>query len=72
MSTPSNTAQRLSHLHLSDSEHPSWSEAFTPATRCEQIDEDLFAARSVSSLLIAIVVFGVSLGTLAVVLATLL
>ena len=60
------TPQTLTKLHLTEVEHPRWSGAFTETTRCHQIDDDLFAARSVSGLLIAIVTGGALLGAFAV------
>lgn len=66
------TPLRLVELHLTDEEHPVWSKMFDEPLRCAQIEEDLFAARSVTGILIAIVTFGALLGTLAVGLATLL
>ena len=66
------TPQTLNQLHLSADEHPRWSGAFAEATRCEQIEEDLFAARSVTGVLMAIVTFGAVLGALGVILTTLI
>ena len=66
------TPQRLAELHLTEKEHPLWSESFDDTIRCTQIEEDLVAARSVTGVLIAIVTFGALLGALAVALATLL
>ena len=65
------TTGQLAELHLTPDEHPCWSGAFPEAMRCTQVEEDLFAARSVSGVLIAIVTFGALLGALAVCLATL-
>ena len=56
----------LSQYHLTDGEHRQWSDAFSAQARCAQIDEDLFAARSVSVVLVAIVACGTLLGALGV------
>lgn len=48
--------------------HPVWSGAFDPVVRAQQLDEDLFASRSVSGVLIAIVTGGMLLGVLGVLL----
>ena len=66
------TPQTLNQLHLTETEHPQWSGAFSEAVRCHQIEEDLFAARSVSGVLIAIVTFGALLGAFGVVVAWLI
>ena len=66
------TSEELAKLHLTPQEHPCWSDTFAEAARCAQVDDDLFAARSVSALLMAIVTFGAVLGALGVGLATLL
>lgn len=60
------TAQSLDELRLTDNDHPCWSNAFTETNRCHQIEEDLFAARTVSALLMAIVTGGALLGGFAV------
>ena len=65
------TPQTLAQLHLNEEEHPRWTDAFEESTRCAQIEDDLFAARSVSGVLIAIVTGGALLGVLGVVLALL-
>jgi hypothetical protein len=58
----------LQKFHLNNQDHAHWNRTFDASVRCTQIDEDLFAARSVSAVLIAIVSFGALLGALAVVL----
>ena len=65
------TPGQLAQLHLTDEQHPCWSGAFSEAARCEQIEEDLFAARSVTGVLITIVCVGALLGALTVAVATL-
>jgi hypothetical protein len=62
----------LQRIRLTQTEHPVWSQAFVEPVRCDQVEEDLFAARTVCGVLIAIVTGGALLGALAVVLATLL
>jgi hypothetical protein len=59
----------LDQFHFAGKDHAQWNRAFTAPVRCAQIEEDLFAARSVSGVLIAIVTFGALLGALAVGLA---
>lgn len=59
----------LQKFKLQDKDHVEWNRAFDPQVRCLQIQEDLYAARSVSGVLIAIVAFGAILGALAVGLA---
>jgi hypothetical protein len=59
----------LQKFHLQDKNHASWNRSFDAQMRCAQIDEDLFAARSVSGVLIAIVTFGALLGVLGTLLA---
>ena len=66
------TSRELADLHLTPQEHPRWSGAFPEAMRCAQVEEDLFAARSVSAVLMAIVTFGALLGALGVCVATLM
>ena len=63
------TPQALAELRLTENEHPCWSGAFTETTRCHQIEDDLFAARTVSALLMAIVTAGALLGGFAVLMA---
>lgn len=63
------TPQHLEELHLTKAEHPLWSDAFAEQARCAQVEEDLFAARSVAAVLMAIVTFGALLGALGVMLA---
>jgi len=72
MATGKITSQRLAELHLTEKDHPLWSGAFAEPARCQQVEEDLFAARSVTGVLIAIVTFGALLGALGVLVATLL
>ena len=66
------TPARLAELHLTPQDHPLWTGAFTQTARCDQVDEDLFAAHSVSGVLIAIVTGGALLGALGVLFATML
>ena len=66
------TPETLAKLHLTEGDHPQWSGSFTEAARCDQVEDDLFAARSVSTLLMAIVTFGALLGTLGVFIAWLI
>lgn len=72
MAAVNETNMRLATLHLTEVEHPLWSGAFVASDRCAQIDEDLFAARSVTGVLIAIVSGGALFGALTVLAATLL
>lgn len=65
------TSEELAKFHLTPQEHPCWSGTFSEPTRCAQVEEDLFAARSVAAVLMAIVTFGAVLGAMGVVLATL-
>ena len=64
------TPARLAELHLTTQDHPLWSGTFSETARCDQVDEDLFAAHSVAGVLIAIVTGGALLGALGVLLAT--
>jgi hypothetical protein len=62
----------LAQFNWTDAEHPAWNAKFSEQLRCAQIDEDLFAARTVSAVLITIVFLGTALGALAVGLAMLI
>jgi hypothetical protein len=65
-------AQMRKHFRMIDAEHPLWEKNFDETVRTAQMEEDLFAAKSVCGVLITIVTGGVLLGVLAVLLATLL
>ena len=72
MATEKVTPEQLTQLHLTDNEYPRWSGAFTEDVRCEQVEDDLFAARSVTGVLIAIVSAGAIFGAITVAAITLL
>lgn len=55
-------------FQIQEADHPVWSRSFNDRTKLCQMEEDLFAGRSVSAVLVAIVSFGLVLGTLGVVL----
>jgi hypothetical protein len=69
MSTKRDPQAYLQQFHFAAQDHAQWNRAFDAQVRCEQIDEDLLAARSVSGVLIAIVTFGALLGALGTFLA---
>ena len=71
MKTTTRPDAYLQQFQFQDKDHVEWNRAFDSHVRCLQIQEDLFAARSVSGVLIAIVTFGTMLGALAVGLALL-
>ena len=57
------------HHHFEIAGHPAWKAAFTEKTRDEQLDEDLFASKTVCGVLITIVSLGLLLGIVGVLLA---
>jgi hypothetical protein len=65
-------AQMRDRFRMRDSEHPIWESKFDESLRTAQMEEDLFAARSVCGVLITIVTGGALLGMFAVLLATML
>jgi hypothetical protein len=72
MSTARSFAQLRDSYRMIDGEHPVWEGRFDESLRTTQMEDDLFAARSVCGVLIAIVTGGALLGALAVAIATLL
>lgn len=69
MPSPRDPQAYLKQFHFAQQEHREWDRAFDAGVRCAQIEEDLFAARSVSGVLIGIVTFGALLGALGTFLA---
>ncbi|MCA9271036.1 MAG: hypothetical protein KDA41_21290 [Planctomycetales bacterium] len=70
MPSAEETTKLFEKYHLADN-RPEWSKAFAKPERFEQVEEDLFAARSVCFVLMAIVTFGALLGGLGVLLTSL-
>ena len=66
------TPEQLAQLHMTEDAYPRWSETFADDARCEQIEDDLSAARGVTGLLIAIVSAGAIFGAITVAAITLL
>ena len=65
---------KLSHdvsydLGFREDDYPGWKKAFDAETRRQLIEDDLAAGRSVSRVLLGIVVFGLILGVVAVMLS---
>ena len=56
-------------IRFDEENYPLWRDHFSPESRREMIEDDLFASESVSLLLMCIVVTGLCLGVTAIMLA---
>lgn len=54
--------------HVDPSTHPVWMRSFNSKLRQEQLKDDLFAGRSVTTLLSCVVALGLAIGAVAVLL----
>lgn len=68
MSIAESPKESLHRLHVDEAAHPVWSQTFQDRVRLEQVSDDLFASRSVATVLVAIVTIGLLLGAFGVLL----
>ena len=66
MSTTIEPSDQSQETRFNEDAYPAWKNSFSAKTRHDLIDEDLFAAKSVCGLLIAIIAGGVLLGFIGV------